>query len=299
MKLLLTGGTGQVGWQLQRTLATLGRVEAPSRLDLDLADPDAIASAMRSSSPDVVVNAAAHTAVDRAEEERDAAGAVNARAPAILAEEAARAGAVLVHFSTDYVFDGTKPGPYDEEDAPAPINVYGRTKLEGEEAIRGSAAHHLILRTSWVYGLRRDSFVTTMLDLFRERKEVSVVDDQTGSPTWCRYLAEATAQILARHLDLGRDAPLGGRSGTYHLAGSGRTTWHGLALAVRRELERRDADVELRVREIRPVPSSEFPRPAPRPRNSQLSSEKAREVLGIHEVPWERQLSLCLEELAD
>lgn len=296
MKLLLTGRTGQVGWELRRTLATLGPVDCPTRSTLDLSDSDAIRSAVRSFAPDVIVNAGAHTAVDRAEEETDVARAVNARAPGILAEEAARTRAVLVHFSTDYVFNGQKSEPYVEEDPPCPLNVYGRTKLAGEKAIRATGADHLILRTSWVYGLRRRNFVTKMLKLLQSSEEVSVVDDQVGCPTWCRFLAQSTAQVLTRFVEPGSASPLGSRSGTYHLAGAGSTSWYGFASAIRRKIDGGTPGAELTAREIRPVSTSEFPRPAARPRNSTLSSEKARRELGLHVVPWEHQLSMCLEE---
>lgn len=260
MKILLTGGTGQIGWELHRTLAPLGRVSAPGREKLDLADPDALRTAVRKLSPDVVVNAAAYTDVDRAESEPDRAAAVNAQAPEVLAQEAARVNAAVVHYSTDYVFGGEKSGAYTEQDEPDPINVYGETKLAGERAVREAGAGHLIVRTSWVYGTRRENFLTTMQRLFSERESVEVVDDQVGSPTWCRLVAEATAAMLARWRPVqargegtrdsndgiagGRDEGTGGdraTNGTYHVAAKGRATWHEFALAIRNELERAES----------------------------------------------------------
>lgn len=300
MRLLLTGGTGQVGWELSRSLAPLGEVVAPNRSELDLSDPEALRSTIRSTEPDVIVNAAAYTDVDQAEENHRPAEELNVRAPRILAEEAARARVALVHFSTDYVFDGKKEGPYRVGDLPSPLNVYGRTKLAGEEAIRSATSHHLILRTSWVYGLRRENFVTTMLDLFEKNELVSAVDDQLGSPTWCRYLADSVAHVLCRHLSPGTESPLSGRTGTYHLAGGGSTTWYGLARAILRKIRQLHlCNGRPRIRELEPVPTSEFPRPATRPRNSALACDAAREELGLNVVHWERQLSLCLEGLAD
>lgn len=300
MRLLLTGGTGQVGWELTRSLAPLGEVVAPKRSELDLSDPEALRSTVRYTDPDVIVNAAAYTDVDQAEENHRPAEELNVRAPRILAEEAARARAAMVHFSTDYVFDGKKEGPYREGDLPSPLNVYGRTKLAGEEAIRSATPHHLILRTSWVYGLRRENFVTTMLALFEKNELVSAVDDQLGSPTWCRYLADSVAHVLCRHLSPGAESPLSDNTGTFHLAGGGSTTWYGLARAILRKLRQLHlCDGRLRIRELEPVSTSEFPRPATRPRNSALACDAAREELRLNVVPWERQLSFCLEGLAD
>jgi dTDP-4-dehydrorhamnose reductase len=198
MRILLTGPTGQVGWELRRSLAPLGVVTALDRTALDLTDADGLRRVVREVRPALIVNAAAYTAVDRAESEPDLAMAVNGLAPGILAEEGKRVGAALVHFSTDYVFDGRKAGAYVEDDAPAPVNVYGATKLAGERAMEAVGAPHLILRTSWVYGARGANFFLTMRRLARERPELRIVDDQTGAPTWCRMIAEATAQIIAR-----------------------------------------------------------------------------------------------------
>ena len=222
-RILLTGRNGQVGWELERTLAPLGEVLAFDRKGFDLAEPDEICHSLRELKPDIIVNAAAYTAVDRAEAESDMAMAINATAPGIMAEEARRLGALLVHYSTDYVFDGAKSAPYTEEDATGPVNTYGRSKLAGERAIWESGCRHLIFRTSWVYGTRGGNFLRTILRLAAERDELRVVDDQIGAPTWCRMIAEASSLALARP-----DVPVG----LYHLAGSGETSWFGFARAI-------------------------------------------------------------------
>lgn len=295
MRILLTGGTGQVGWELRRTLATLGEVIAPSREEMDLTDLPHARQIFREVDPAVVVNAAAYTDVDRAEAEPEVARQVNTIAPAILAQEAAESGATMVHFSTDYVFDGAKGSPYTEEDPPAPLNVYGATKLEGEEAVRTSGASYLILRTAWVYGLRRRNFVSTMIDLLRKREEVRVVDDQVGSPTWCRILAESTALILCGFA-LGRsrmdsDLPIG----TYHIAGGGETTRYAFACAIHTYLQAISGGLD--VERVLPATSDEFPSPARRPAYSALSKRHAENTFAICLPGWESQLALCLEEL--
>ncbi len=271
MKILLTGRNGQVGWELVRALAPLGQVVACDRAQLDLAAPDRIADAVRAAKPDVLVNAAAYTAVDQAEREPAAAQVINAAAVAVLAEEAKRAGAMLVHFSTDYVFDGAKETPYVEEDVPNPLNEYGRSKLAGEEAIRETGGPHLILRTSWVYSARGRNFFLTMKRLLRETPEVRVIVDQVGAPTCAAAIADATAAILRM-----RDRQ---PSGVYHLSASGSTSWHGFATAIAR-LERSAARVV-------PIPSEAYPSPARRPRNSRLSNEKALREFGVALASWE------------
>ena len=290
-RILLTGGTGQVGWELARALAPLGRVVAPGRAGLDLADADGVRRAFRDSAPALVVNAAAHTAVDRAEGEPELARALNAVAPGVLAEEAARAGVPIVHFSTDYVFDGSGSAPYTEVDATAPLGVYGRTKLEGERAVAAAGGAHLVLRTSWVYGTRGHNFLRTMLRLARERDELRVVADQVGAPTWSRMLAEATAAILApfragNGWEIPREV-----SGVYHLAARGSTSWHGFAEAI---LAADPARAEQRARRVVPIASEEYPTPAPRPRYSVLNSERAERVFGVALPDWREQLELCL-----
>ncbi len=230
MKILLTGKNGQIGWELAHALAPLGEVIAFDRGGLDLAVPDQIVGAVRSVRPDVLVNAAAYTAVDLAESEPDAAHAVNAAAVAVMAEEAKRVQALLIHFSTDYVFDGMKDIPYIEEDRPNPINVYGRSKLAGEQAIRSIDGPHLILRTSWVYAARGRNFFLTIRRLLREKDEVRVVSDQMGAPTPAEALASATGTLLRQH----GPANLGGTRGTYHVTAAGHTSWHGFATEIAR-----------------------------------------------------------------
>ena len=272
MRILLTGANGQVGWELRRTLAPLGELEALGRAELDLRDAGRMREAVRASNADVIVNAAAYTAVDKAESERDAAFAVNATAPGVLAEEAKRSGALLVHYSTDYVFDGAKPAPYVEEDEPNPINAYGASKLAGERAIAASSCRYLILRTSWVYGPRGANFYLTMLRLARERPELRVVDDQVGAPTSSLAIARATAQLLRP-----------GAHGLYHLSAAGQTSWCGFARAI---LGR--AGLATPVVAIR---TEDYPAPAKRPRNSRLDCSRLRTDFGVALAPWEEGLA--------
>ena len=286
MKILLTGRNGQVGSELARALAPLGEVIAYDRTGLDLAVPDRIVAAMRLVKPDVVVNAAAYTAVDRAESERDAAHAVNAAAVAVLAEEARRAGALLVHYSTDYVFDGTKDAPYVEEDSTNPLNEYGRSKLAGENAIRSVGGPHLILRTGWVYAPRGKNFLLTILRLLHERNELRVVSDQIGTPTSASMLADLTVELLRSH----DKTSLGEASGIYHVAPSGFTSWHGFATEIAR-LERLDT-----VR-IVPIASSEYPSAARRPLNSRLSTDKVSERFRVALPNWQACLESCYATL--
>ncbi len=291
-RILLTGGTGQLGWELARALAPLGQVVAPGRAGLDLADADGVRGAFRDAAPALVVNTAAHTAVDRAEGEPELARALNATAPGILAEEAARAGVPIVHFSTDYVFDGAGSAPYVEDDPTAPLGVYGRTKLEGEEAVAAAGGAHLVLRTSWVYGTRGHNFLLTMLRLARERDELRVVADQVGAPTWSRMLAEATAAILSPLRAGGGWRIPPEVSGVYHLSARGSTSWHGFAEAI---LAADPARAGHRARRVVPIATEEYPTPAPRPRYSVLNSERAERVFGVALPDWREQLELCLE----
>lgn len=286
MNILLTGVEGQVGWELRRTLAPLGQVTAVDREALDLADPVAIRAKVRALSPQVIVNPAAYTAVDRAENEAEQARAINAVAPGILAEEAKHCGAILVHYSTDYVFDGAKPGPYLEDDTPHPLNVYGTTKWEGEQAIRASGVRHLILRTSWVYGTRGHNFLLTMQRLMREREELRIVDDQIGAPTWSRLIAEATALILTQCLSPARGADRPEPWGTYHLTCAGETSWYGFAQAI--------AELEGLGTRLIPIPSSEYPTPAQRPANSRMDNGKLERTFGLRLPHWREALRLCL-----
>ncbi len=288
MNILLTGVKGQVGWELQRSLASLGEVVAVDREDMDLADAAAIRTKVQEIAPRVIVNPAAYTAVDRAESEPERARLINAVAPGILAEAALRCGAILVHYSTDYVFDGSKDTAYLEDDAPHPLNVYGATKLAGEAAIRAAGVRHLILRTSWVYGLRGGNFLLTMQRLMRERTELKIVDDQIGAPTWSRLIAEATAQILAQCLSPARGADRPEPWGTYHLTCGGETSWYGFAAAI--------AELGGYTTRLTPIPSSDYPTPARRPTNSRLDNAKLARVFGLRLPHWREALKLCLDQ---
>ena len=271
MRILLTGATGQVGWELRKTLAPLGEVRAFNRFGLDLADTPVLVATVRSLQPQLIVNAAAYTAVDKAEIERDMAFAVNATAPRVLAEEARRIGALLVHYSTDYVFDGEKNEPYVEKDATRPINAYGASKLAGEQAIVASGCRHLILRTSWVYGPRGKNFYLTILRLAKERPELRVVDDQVGAPTSSLEIARASATLLEK-----------GAQGLYHMTAAGETSWCGFARAI---LESAGIATP-----VAPIPTKDYPTPARRPLNSRLDCSKLRAEHGVSLAPWERAL---------
>jgi len=292
MRILLTGTSGQVGGELAKLLPAHGDVVAMDRAALDLADADAVAAAMRAAKPDIVVNAGAYTAVDLAERERDLAFAVNARAPQILAEEARRTGAVLVHYSTDYVFDGRATQPYREDDATAPLGVYGRSKLAGERALRDSGCDHLILRTAWVYAARGHNFLRTMLRLAGEREQLRIVADQRGAPTSARLIAAATALALLRQLDSGRTL-----GGTYHLSAGGVCTWYDFALAL---LQRAAAaGVIARVPDVVPIATADYPTRATRPAYSVLDTTRFRTTFGLQLPPWQSGLDAVVGELAD
>jgi dTDP-4-dehydrorhamnose reductase len=286
MRILLTGKNGQVGWELQRALRPLGNVIALSRDELDLASADAIRKSMRDVRPDVVVNAAAYTSVDRAETEADLAMAVNGTAPGIIAEEALRLGAFLVHYSTDYVFDGSKNGPYQEDDVPNPLNVYGRSKLEGEKAIRATGVPHYIFRTSWIYSARGSNFVNTILRLAGEKSELKIVNDQIGAPTWARTIAIITAQAL-------KTKPFT-YSGLYHLTAAGAVSWFGFAKAILAEA--RAMRTEINVPKLIPITTSEYPLPAQRPANSRLDTKRLTMVFGIKPEPWQNMLERCMQD---
>jgi dTDP-4-dehydrorhamnose reductase len=285
MRILLTGTSGQVGWELQRTLAPLGEVIAADRAVLDLADTAGIRRTVAAIAPDLIVNPAAYTAVDRAESEPDLAHAINAIAP----RELAACGMPLVHFSTDYVYDGTKPDAYTEADTPNPLGAYGASKLAGDQAVLQSGAPHLILRTGWVYGLRGRNFLLTMQRLARERDTLAVVDDQFGAPTWSRLIAEATALTIARWLDR---TDQNATSGIYHLSCGGRTSWHGFAASILAQLAR----TETNLARLTAIPTSGYPTPAARPGNSQLDCGKLAATFGVRLPDWENALALCLEQ---
>jgi len=303
-KILLTGASGQVGWELRRALAPLGQVIAPNSRELDLANPDTIRRVLRDVRPHLIVNPAAYTAVDRAEDEVDLAMAINGTAPGVLAEEARRMHAALVHFSTDYVFDGSKPGSYRETDPTNPLGSYGRSKLAGEEAIRAVDVPHLILRTSWVYGVRGKNFMRTILRLAGERDALSVVDDQVGAPTWSRMIAEATALTIARWCPMSNNqAPLAELCGTYHLTNVGQVSWHGVACAILEEYEavreyRNWPRLMLTPQAIQPITTAEYPTPAKRPANSVLDNGKLARAFGVEMPEWREGLRMVVDEMA-
>lgn len=288
--ILVTGVNGQVGFELLRSLQGLGRVVACDRSMLDLSDLDRVRSVVRELKPSIIVNPAAYTAVDKAETDVDAARRLNAEVPRAFAEEAARLGAALVHYSTDYVFDGTKEGAYVETDAINPQNVYGLTKLEGEQAIAATGCAHLILRTSWVYGRRGKNFLLTMLKLGSERPELRVVADQVGAPTWSKTIATATAHIVAQALAADDADWWAQRSGVYHFTSAGATSWHGFAEAIFAQAMGEHAP------KVLPIPASDYPVPAKRPSNSRLSHDKLTEAFGLRLPDWADALTLCLSE---
>jgi dTDP-4-dehydrorhamnose reductase len=283
LKILITGKDGQLGWELQRSLAGLGDIVATGRQELDLSDPTGIRQLVRSIRPDVVLNTAAYNAVDRAESEPDIAFKVNAVAPGLLAEECRDLGALLIHFSTDYVFDGKKTTLYSEEDEAAPLSVYGRSKLAGEQAIRAANGRALIVRTAWLYSDRRDNFVGTMRRLARQKSELSVVDDQTGSPTWVRPLSQALEKICARALSR-QGSTIGEGAPVYHATCSGETTRYGFARAILDDLASK-ASKEPMARLI-PISTADYPTPARRPRYSVLSNARLERDFALRLPDW-------------
>jgi dTDP-4-dehydrorhamnose reductase len=296
MKILVTGAAGQVGWELARQLPSLGEVVAIDLEGIDLARPDDIRRVLRELRPDVVVNAAAYTAVDKAESEPELARLVNAVAPGVMAEELRSSGGFLIHYSTDYVFDGTKTGPYVEDDEPNPLSSYGATKLEGERAIQAVGVSHLILRTSWVYGARGKNFLLTMLRLFQERDELRIVDDQIGAPTSSRWISRTTASVLKQCIESRKsgtwvDAEW---SGLYHATAGGSTSWFGFAEAIR---ALSDATGSASKPRLVPITSAEYPLPAKRPGNSILSNAKITARFGVVQSPWGALLRECMAEL--
>jgi len=291
MKILLLGKYGQLGWELQRSLSPVGSVTALDYPEIDLVQEDNMVKMVRAHHPEVIVNATAYTAVDKAESEPEIAMAINARAPGLLAEEAQRLGAVLIHYSTDYVFDGKKGSEYIENDLPNPLGVYGQSKLGGERSIQEVGGNALILRTSWVYSLRRDSFVTKVLQWSRQQPVLRLVSDQVSNPTWARMLAEVTALLLVKGGD-GWLEWLSERRGLYHLAGSGYASRLGWAQAILR-LDPKPA--EQLAREIQPALTADFPTPAQRPLFSALNCDLFGSTFGLHLPPWEETLRLAME----
>ncbi len=299
-RILLTGATGQVGSELLPLLEPFGNVIVPSRAEIDLANPDSLRELIRSVRPRWIVNPAAYTAVDKAESEPDLAYAINAEAVKAIGEEASAIGATVIHFSTDYVFDGSGTTPYTETDPTGPQSVYGASKLAGEQALIASGAAHLIFRTSWVYGATGKNFLLTILKLARERDTLRIVADQHGAPTWSRDLARMTAHVIHQCEALAGVRPLSealaSLSGIYHAAGSGETTWHGFAAeAVRLQRER---DPESKLATLHPILTSEYPTPAKRPVNSRMSCEKLAHRFGWTMMDWQQSLQDVLAELS-
>jgi len=292
-RILLLGGEGQIGWELRRTLAPFGAVIAPPSAEVDLADPKRLIGAVREARPDIVVNAAAYTDVERAEDEPRRAEAINSVAPGVLAEEMVRAKGALVHFSTDYVFDGASAAPYREDDRTGPLNAYGATKLAGERAVQSAGGAALILRTSWVYSARRKNFLRTVLGLARSRPELNIVADQRGAPTWARSIAEATAAILARAW--APESGLASAAGLYHLSAAGETSWHGFAERIVACMTERDPGFPKAP--VNPIATADYPTKAKRPAYSVLDNARLREAFGVALPDWRDQLAACLDDM--
>jgi dTDP-4-dehydrorhamnose reductase len=296
MKILLLGKNGQVGWELQRSLAPLGEVvaldfDSPGPLTADFSKPESLAATMRAVAPQVIVNAAAHTAVDKAESEPELARTINASAVGVIAREAAAIGAWLAHYSTDYVFDGSGSTPWIEDSPTGPLSVYGKTKLEGEEAIRASGVKHLIFRTSWVYAARGGNFAKTMLKLAKERDRLTVINDQFGAPTGADLLADITAHALRA----AQQQPV--LSGTYHAVAAGETHWHDYARHVIEFARRQGEAIKVRPEAIEPVPTSAFPTPAKRPGNSRMNTSKLQQTFGLTLPHWQAGIDRMLTEV--
>ena len=300
MKLLLLGKNGQVGWELQRSLAPLGEVIALDRQSVnvdgnglcgDVSDLQALAQTIRSVRPDVIVNAAAHTAVDKAESEPDLALRLNAEAPEVMALEAKNLGALLVHYSSDYVFDGSGSAPRKEGDVTGALSVYGRTKLEGEQRIAATNCRHLIFRTSWVYAARGGNFAKTMLRLAQEREALSVINDQWGAPTGADLIADVTAHAV-RHVSAHE-----GDGGLYHLVAAGETNWHAYACHVIERAQSLRPDLDWKVQSIAAVPTTAFPTPAARPLNSRLDTQKLQATMQLHLPAWQQGVERMLREI--
>lgn len=295
MKILLLGKDGQVGWELQRALAPLGEVVACNRHEADLDNPEALRQLVRNIAPQIVVNAAAYTAVDRAESEAERAMRINAESVGVLAEEVKRLNGWLIHYSTDYVFDGKKSGAYLETDNTAPQSVYGESKRAGELAIEAAGCNYLNFRTSWVFAARGNNFAKTMLRLAKERDELRVISDQIGAPTSAELIADVTALALYR---LTYDQPLAeSASGTYHLVADGETSWHGYALFVIKESLCHGANLKTMPKQVIPISTAEYPLPAHRPANSRLNTQKLRETFGVTLPSWQIHVQRTIAEI--
>jgi dTDP-4-dehydrorhamnose reductase len=295
-RFFITGANGQLGFELQRALAPLGEVTACGRDACDLSNPESICAAVRAAKPNVIFSAGAYTAVDKAESEPDLARAVNATAPGILGEEATKLGALVIHYSTDYVFDGTKTTAYREEDATNPLGVYGKTKLAGEEALAASGSGHLIFRTSWVFGAHGKNFIKTILRLAASRDKLRIVADQIGAPTGAALLADASTHIAARYLRDGRgNFPFG----LYHLAAAGETSWQGFAQHIVAKATATDLKLQATLERILPITTPEYPTPAARPANSRLDTAKFRAAFGLHLPDWRHGADQVLDVLLE
>jgi dTDP-4-dehydrorhamnose reductase len=289
-RILLIGKNGQVGWELQRTLSCLGEVFAHDSDTLNLADPSMLRAVVQALHPHIIVNAGAYTAVDKAESELDLAMAVNGTGPAILAEEARRWGSILVHYSTDYIFNGEATTPYGENAPVSPLNAYGKSKWAGEQAVRDSKCKHLIFRTSWVYGNRGKNFFLTMLNLAKTKPSLSVVEDQIGAPTWSRSIAEATAQSLLQAIGAKGDELWG----TYHMTCGEQTSWFGFAEAIFAAAH--EKDTTFKIPELKPIPTSGYPTPAKRPAYSVMDNRKLESAFHLRLPSWKKALELCIQE---
>ncbi len=288
-RILILGGNGQVGFELQRSLAPFGEVHAPRRSDVDVSDLDAVATLIESYQPQLILNAAAWTAVDKAEEEREGAMRLNAELPALLAQKASALGATLVHYSSDYVYPGDGDQAWREDSPTAPLSVYGESKLAGDEALLASDCRHLVFRTSWVYAARGNNFMKTMLKLGRERDSLNIVNDQIGSPTPARLIAQLTCEALRQQI----------ANGLYHLAPKGTTSWHGFAQTIFLQAIEQGETLAIDSQTLGGIPTAEYPTPATRPLNSRLALEKLESALGIVLPDWQSQLALTLQEHLD
>ncbi|MGY3727797.1 MULTISPECIES: dTDP-4-dehydrorhamnose reductase [Cobetia] len=288
-RILILGGNGQVGFELQRSFAPFGEVRAPRRSDVDASDLDAVATLIDAYQPQLILNAAAWTAVDKAEEEREGAMRLNAELPALLAEKASALGVTLVHYSSDYVYPGDGDQPWREDSPTAPLSVYGESKLVGDEAVLASGCRHLVFRTSWVYAARGNNFMKTMLKLGRDRDALNIVNDQIGAPTPARLIAQLTCEALRKRID----------SGLYHLAPQGTTSWHGFAQSILRLAIEQGEALAVDPQTLGGIPTAEYPTPATRPLNSRLALTKLEAALGLDLPDWQSQLALTLREHLD
>lgn len=294
MRILLTGKNGQVGFELQRALAPLGEITAVDQTECNLADQNAVRTLVQATRPDIIVHPAAYTAVDKAESEPELAYAINGVAPGILGEEAAKTGALVVHYCTDYVFDGTKQTHYTEEDAPSPLSVYGKSKAAGTQALCQQTAHHLVFRTSWVFSAHGGNFVKTMLRLAAERESLKVVADQFGAPTSAALVADVTAQIIGQYRRAERhNFPFG----LYNLVAAGETSWCGFARAIVEAAHQAGKPLKLKPENIHPIATADYPLPAPRPANSRLATGKLEQTFDLRMPPWQEGLTHVLQQL--